>query len=318
MRKIIGLLIIGFVFYSCTNNNKVENKSIEEVAINKNGNISERKIPNDDATKKIAFIELTDYNYQDSDDYGKSSEVRKLIIKGITNLPEKTIIKIDIGSYVPSTKEEDANDTYGSVNVINGKFEINLNPWNIPQTITFRIFKDEQPNQVLEIIGQSGDKLKLSENNKGKYPSICFFQNIVNINEQIIAGLKNGKKPTYPFQTANNVKHPSEKALANFINAWKKKNWSDMLKYTQHSQNETIKSLENSFDLVEVIGFEILNKKKNPDEYVKNWYSIEYRLNIKPMISHKGIQTKIITANIINENGHWGVNATSATSGLYK
>ncbi len=317
MRKLIGLLILGFVLYSC-NNNKTENQSTEkQQTVNNKRKIAERQIPNDDVTKNLAYVKLTDYNYQDNDNYGQSSKVRKLVIKGETNFPEKTSIKIDVGSYVPSTKEEDASDTYGNVEVSSGKFEITLNPWNIPQTITFRIFKDDQPNQVLKIIGQSGDKMKLAEENKGEFPSICFFQDVVNINEQIITGLKSEKSPKYTFQTANNLTHPSEKALANFVNAWKKKNWSKMLKYTQYSQNETSKSLENMFGIVEVVGFEILSKKKNPDEYVKNWYSIKFRLNIKPMISHKGIQTKIITANVINENGHWGVNAASATGGLY-
>lgn len=317
MRKLIGLLIIGFFITSCGGNKNENNSSVNSVASDKKIEKKDRKIPNNDVTENNAYVRLVNYSYKDSQDYGKSSESRTLSIEGETNLPENTNIKIEISSFIPSTKEEDANDTYGTVEVKDGKFELKLKPWNVPQTVSFRVFKDDQPSQVLKIIGESGDKMKVQDENKGEYSSICFFREKVNINEQLITSLKSGKAIEYKFQTDKDYSHPSEKALANFVNAWKKENWSEMVQYTQKSQNETANSLENMFGNTEVVGFEIINKTKNPDDYVKDWYSIEFKVNIKPMISHKGIQTKNIKANVINENGHWGVNATSATGGLY-
>jgi hypothetical protein len=316
MKKVLIFILLGIVIYSCNNQSNQKNSDSEQT-IDKVKKES-REFPNDDVTKNQSFIELVSYNYQDSEDYGKSIDNRTLKIIGKTNLPEKTSIKIDIGGFVPSTKEEDASDTYGNAEVHNGEFKIDLKPWNIPESITFRVFKDDQPNQVLKIIGESGDKMIIAEENKAEFSSICFYKKTVNINGELITSRKNGKSIKYTFQSANDLKSPEEKALAKFINAWKNKNWNEMLTYTQSSQNETKESLENMFGNTEVIGFEIISKKKNPDEYVKNWYSIKYKVNIKPMISHKGIQEKIITANVINENGKWGVNATSATGGLYQ
>lgn len=201
-----------------------------------------------------------------------------MTLKGRTNLPENTSVKINIKGFVPSTKEEDVTDTYGNAKVRNGKFEINLKPWNIPQSIIFSVFKNDQSKQVLNILGESGDKMKILEENKAKFPSICFFTEEVSINEELIASLKSGKSSTYTIQTAQGLNTPEEKALAKFINAW---------------------------------------KKKKSEEFVKNGYSIKYKLYIKPMISHKGIQGKTITANVIKEDGKWGVNATSAIGGLY-
>ena len=316
MRKILPLILLGLVIYSC-DNNKSKQKDLDSQQTTENEKKESREFPNDDVTKNQAFIELVNYEYQDSEDYGKSSNTRTLKIFGKTNLPENTSIKIDIGGYVPSTKEEDATDTYGNAEVHNGKFEIDLKPWNIPESITFRVFKDEQSKQVLRIIGESGGKMKISEENKAEFQNICFFTETATINEEIIASRKSGKNPQYTFQSAKDLNSPEEKALASFINAWENKDWKEMLNYTQTSQNETAKSLENMFGNTEVVGFEIISKKKNPDDFVKNWYSIKYKVNIKPMISHKGIQEKMITANVINENGKWGVNATSAIGGLY-
>ena len=312
MRKTFILISVGLLLYSCgeKQSKKSERDIIESIS-------TKRLLSNDDVTVNIAFIELSDYSYQDNSDYGKSSENRKLSIEGKTNFPEETSIKINIDGYIPSTKKEGASDTYGNAIVKNGQFLIELNPWNIPQTITFRIFKNNQPKNVLNVIGETGKKIKLSDENKADFPSICFFQEFVKVNEQLIDRLKKGKKIEYKFQTSKVLTNPVEKALANCANAWKNKNWNEMVKYTQKSQNETAKSLENMFGNVEIVGFKITNSKKNPDEYVKNWYSIEYEIKIIPMISHKGIQTKSIKANVINENGHWGVNAASATGGLY-
>ena len=316
MIKPLIVIIFGLVIYSC-NSNETDQKNLDSQKTVEKVKQESREFTNDDVTKNQVFIELVNYKYQDSEDYGKSSNTRTLNIVGKTNLPENTSIKIDIGGYIPSTKEEDATDTYGNAEVLNGKFEIDLKPWNIPESITFRVFKDDQPKQVLDIIGESGDKMKISEENKTEFPSICFFKTTTTINEEIIASRKSGKSQQYTFQSAKDLNSPEEKVLANFINAWKNKNWKEMLNYTQPSQNETVESLENMFGNTEVVGFEIISKKKNPDEFVKNWYSIKYKVNIKPMVSHKGIQEKMINANIINENGKWGVNATSAIGGLY-
>lgn len=316
MRKTLTLILLGFAICSC-NSNKTDKKNRDSQETTEKEKLEPREFDNDDVTKNQAFIELVNYKYQDSEDYGKSSDTRTLNIVGITNLPENTSIKIDIGGYVPSTKEVDATDTYGNAEVHNGKFEIDLKPWNIPESIIFRVFKDDQSNQVLNILGDSVDKMEVSEENKAEFPSICFFKETVTINEELVASKKSGKSPKYTIQSAKDLNSPEEKTLANFINSWKDKNWKEMLTYTQTSQNETAKSLEIMFGNTEVVRFEIISKKKNPDDVIKNWYSIQYRINIKPMISHRGIQEKLITANVINENGKWGVNATSAIGGLY-
>jgi len=317
MKKILRLLIIIIGVSSCSDN-KPEKQSLSSENTTKNKiEKNERKAPNNDVINNSAFIKLVNYDYRDYDDYGESNDRRTITLKGETNLPDETNITVNVGGFVPSTKEENASDTYDNVEVSNGKFELTLKPWNIPQTLSFSVFKDDQPSQVLEIVGEFGDKMKILDKNKHEFPSICFFRDELEVNTERISTLKSGKSIEYKFQTHKDFTHPAEKALAKFINAWKEKKWSEMVKHTQQSQGETTENLESMFGNVEVLGFEILNSSKNSDEFVKDWYSVEYKLNIKPVIAHKGIQTKKIKANIINENGYYGVNASSATSGLY-
>ncbi len=305
MKRTINIflsIVIGFSLFSCGNNENTNKTKNETIAIH----------------DTIAFISLESYEYVDNKEYGKSSNDRKLIINGTTNFPSGTNIKIDISGYVPSTREDYSSDTYGNAIVEDRKFKISLNPWNIPQTVQFRIFKDDQDAEVIKIFGDNGERIKLSEENRGEYPSICFFQSKEQqINEELISSLKNEKEINYTFKTANDFSTPYEKCLANYVGAWKEKKWSKMALYTQKSQNTTADELKNYFDNTKIVGFKIISAIKQPDDYVKNWYSIKFEVKIIPMISHKGVQTKILQGNVINENGNWGVNMTSTIGGLY-
>ncbi|MGB0999467.1 MAG: hypothetical protein ACPG4W_05265 [Flavobacteriales bacterium] len=266
--------------------------------------------PNNDTTKNRAFIELIDYNFKSN----QSPTVLEINAK--TNFPENTKVKINLFGFVTSTKKEEALDTYGKTVVKNGMLNISLKPWNIPQKIEFVIDQEEQPSDVKNIFGNNGENILIDKKNQHSIsPSISLFIERVNINTELITKLKTNKIPKLKFFKPKDFKDPSEKTLANFIYYFSKKDWRKMVKYTQTSQKETSKSLNNMFSSIKSIkGFEIIERiNKN-----QNFKIIKYKLFVETGIEHRGIQQRIITANVIKENGRWGVNATSAMGGLYK
>lgn len=261
--------------------------------------------PNDDVLSNDAYINLIEYTYDDSN----------LIINAETNFPEETKIKISIFGYVKSTKAEKTSDTYGNSFVRDGKIKIELKPWNVPQQVDFIVSVDEQNKYIADLFGVNGKNIKVKDKNKHiNSPSIAVFVENYDINKELIAKLKDEEPKTFKYTQLNELSHQSEKTLANFINCMRDRNWSKMVKYTQKSQNETSKSLNDMFSMIESIdGFEIIKR----DQKSINYNVITFKIYIQNGIKHRGIQEKIITANVIKENGVWGVNATSATGGLY-
>ncbi|MCG8203227.1 hypothetical protein G1L01_11415 [Tenacibaculum finnmarkense] len=261
--------------------------------------------PNDDILNNNAYMHLIKYDYENN----------KLNIKAETNFPEETKVKVNIFGYVNSTKEENNTDTYGKTVVEDGKINIKLEPWNVPQEVEFLITLDEQNKKISNFFSKNGENLKIDNKNKhGISPSIALFIEKVEINKELISNLKKEKPKELKFTQPSKLKHPAEKTLANFVTCMKDKNWSKMTKYSQKSQNETSKTLNNMFSSISSVdGFEIIER----NEKNSNFNEIKYKLYIQTGIKHKGIQERIITANVIKENGTWGVNATSAMGGLY-
>jgi len=265
----------------------------------------------------LAFVELVSANYVDSKDYGKSSDNRTIMIEGRTNFPDATTIHIQISGFVPSTKIEHSSDTYADVVVKDGTFKALLKPWNVPQTVAFRIMKADQSASVLKLFGATGELIRLKEENKGEYPNVCFFKSgMMEVNSELIGSLKSAKPLIYEFQKPGAFKQPYEQTLANYAQAWRDKNWDRMASFTQRTQKLKGSDMSGYYEGMELLGFKIMNAAKSTDGIVQDMYSVKFEAKLIPMIKHKGIETRVLVANVVKEGGHWGVNVTSTFRGM--
>ncbi|NBX81426.1 MAG: hypothetical protein EBQ94_13820, partial [Flavobacteriales bacterium] len=242
---------------------------------------------------------------------------RTIKVSGSTNFPDGTVIEIQTSGFIVSSKESGMSDTYKEVKVKDGKFLATLNPWNITDTIEFRIFTNKQSKDILDIVGKTGEKIKINPANKDDFPQIVLFQSDnYAVNEDIISKIKGEKSKDYKFQTASELNKPYEKVLAEFAKSWKDKDWKVMATYCQPSANT--KSLAPLFDLVSILGFEVISSKQGTPLPSGNIImEVEFSAVVKSVNGMKGIQSKKLKANVIQENGKWGVNPTSVTRNLY-
>ena len=265
----------------------------------------------------LGFVELVTADYVDGKDYGKSSPNRTLRILGRTNFPDGTSIRINTSGFVPSTQKEGASDTYADVVVKQGKFDVLLKPWNVPQTVAFRIFKADQSANLVRLFGETGELIRLKEENKGEHPQLCFFRSgDLQVNRELIASLKSGKPLSYEFQKPSAFKQPYEQTLANYAQAWHDEKWEKMASYTQRSQKLKGSDMSGYFDGMELLGFKILSGTENAGGVVQDMYSVKFEAKLIPLIARKGVETRILIANVVKEGGHWGVNVTSTFRGL--
>ena len=304
--KILNLIAIGLIFASCgTNNNQTTDENTQKILTD------------------TAFVTLDSYEYIDNtngDFSGGSKDGRTIIIHGSTNFPDGTVIDIQTNAFVASSKEDGMTDTYAEVKVEEGQFYATLNPWNITEQIEFRIFADKQSQTIQEIIGKTGEKIKIDQSNKDEFPEIVIFQSKdYKVNDDIISKIKGVIPSVYTFQKSSEFSKQYEKTLAEFIKDWKDKDWNSMVKHCQSSENKTAEDLKSYFGMIDVLGFQVTSSiegVKLPSGSIL--MEVDFILEIKNSIGTKGIQKKNLKANVIQENNKWGVNSTSVTGGLYK
>lgn len=303
--KVLSLIATGLIFASCGSNN---NQSTSEQS---------QKILTD-----TAFVILDNYEYVDNtngDFSGGSKEGRTIKVFGSTNFPNGTVIDIQTSGFIVSSRQGGMSDTYAEVKVQDGKFSATLKPWNITDTIEFRIFTNKQTEELLSLVGKKGEKLKLRTNNLPEFEGIVLYQSDnFPVNSEKINEIKGIKAPVYKIHKSSDYKQPYEKALADFVMCWKKKDWNCMEKYCQTSEGVNTSDLKSKFDIIEVLGFKILSSKEGAKLPSGNILMVvEFELVSKSFNEMKGIQTKKLKANVIIENNKWGVNSTSVTGGLY-
>ncbi|WP_276979643.1 hypothetical protein [Flavobacterium filum] len=311
MERLFYTLILFGLLSSCGNNNQSANQETT------NSQSDNQKILNE-----TAFVKLDNYEYQDNtngDFSGGSKDGRTIKIYGSTNFPNGTAIEIQTTGFIVSSKEGGLSDTYQEVKVQDGKFSATLNPWNITDQIEFRIFTNKQSKEVIDIIGKTGEKIKVDASNKDEFPEIVIFQSEdYKVNEDIIANIKGGKQTIYKFQNPSELDKAYEKTLAGFVKSWKEKDWNSMAEYCQTSENKNPSDLETFFDLINVLGFQVTSSKEGSKLPSGNiLMEVEFTLDVKSSNAMKGIQKKKLKANVIQEDSKWGVNSTSVTGGLY-
>lgn len=307
--KVLILIATGLIIASCgSNSNQSANQSTND---------NSQKILVD-----TAFVTLENFEYVDNtngDFSGGSKDGRTIKVIGSTNFPDGTIIDIQTTGFIVSSRKGGMPDTYAEVKVQDGKFSATLNPWNITDTIEFRIFTSKQTEELLNLVGKNGEKLKIRTNNLPEFEGVVLYQSDnFSVNTEKINEIKGIKATTYKIFKSSDYKQSYEKALADFVMCWKKKDWNCMEKYCQTSEGVNTSDLKSKFDIVEVLGFKILSSKEGEKLPSGNTLMvIEFELVSKSFNEMKGIQTKKLKANVIEENNKWGVNSISVTSGLY-
>jgi hypothetical protein len=310
MKKVFYILSIFLCLCSC------RDKAQKNAPVTITSQYDNHKI-----LSETAFIKLDNYEYQDStngDFSGGSKRKRTLKIWGSSNFPNGTVITINLSGFIISSKESGIPDTKEDIKVQDGKFLVILHPWNIPDSIDFRVFVNEQGTDVTDIIGKIGEKIKIDLTNKEEFEGITIYKMTgCAVNEDIISTIKKGKSITYNFQKASNFDKSYEKALAEFIKKWKDRDWVSMSNNCQTSQNITPYSLERDFSMIQIYGFEIIPpyESDSPKTLMEVNFSLYVKIKGAAMI--KGIYKKTLKANVIRENGKWGVNTISVTRGLY-
>jgi hypothetical protein len=61
-----------------------------------------------------------------------------------------------------------------------------------------------------------------------------------------------------------------------------------------------------------------VNASKTGDGIVQNMYAVKFEATLVPVIKHKGVETRVLIANVVKEGDHWGVNVTSTFRGMSK
>lgn len=325
MKKLFYTLAITGLLSSCGNNSENNTQSINQQTINPQSTNQQRTNSQRDNKRiltETAFVKLDNYEYQDNtngDFSGGSKDGRTIKIFGTTNFPNGTAIEIQTNGFIVSSKEGGMPDTYQEVKVEDGNFTGILKPWNITEEIEFRIFSTQQSNNVTDIIGKIGEKIKIDPSNKDQFPETVIFQSEdYKVNEDIIFKIKGGKKITYKFQKSSELNKPYEKSLAEFAKNWKDKDWIKMAKYCQVAESKSAQDLKTYFDLIDVLRFQVSSSKQGTTLLNGNiTMEIEFTVDVKSSNGMKGIQKKKLKANVIQEDGKWGVNSTSVTRGLY-
>ncbi|MCC6721252.1 MAG: hypothetical protein IT243_03555 [Bacteroidia bacterium] len=311
MKKIIYILTACGLFCSCSNNNQTATQQTTAT-----------QADNQKILTETAFVKLDNYEYQDNTggDYsGGSKDGRTIKVTGSTNFPNGTAIEIQTTGFIASSKKGGMSDTYEEVKVQDGKFSATLKPWNITDQIEFRIFADKQSPEVLDIIGKTGEKIKIDPANKDDFPEIVIFQSDdYKVNEDIIAKISGGKPTVYKLQKPSELTKPYEKKLAEFVKCWKEKDWNSMAKHCQTSEGTNANNLKSFFDIVKILSFQVTGSRQGSQLPSGNiLMEVDFTADIESSNEMKGIQKKHLKANVIQEGNSWGVNSSSITRGLY-
>ena len=135
--------------------------------------------------------------------------------------------------------------------------------------------------------------------------------------DEMVDRLPQSKEPSYPMVSANSYSVGSkERAFAEFLISWQKKDWRRMVKFTQKTwssgENNPAEMLEAWYGFKDLLGAKITKKTSVSNVTVDITATIYYAFGAE-------IKTKVITARVIREdapfkpstNGEWGVNPIS-------
>ncbi|MBU1165211.1 hypothetical protein KKA15_06680 [Patescibacteria group bacterium] len=126
---------------------------------------------------------------------------------------------------------------------------------------------------------------------------------------------------TFVFQEPSKFqKDSAERALAEFVEAWKNQEWSSMKEYTQltwlNGKDDPAAELEATYGFKTLKGFEITNVNEVSDVTTDITFTVQYEV-VTDQVSKKQITARVIKetdAYTPSEDGQWGVNPISTFS----
>lgn len=118
------------------------------------------------------------------------------------------------------------------------------------------------------------------------------------------------KSKDLPFDKPSKFENNSaQKTLSEYVSAWKNKNWNKMASLTQLSwrngTDDPEQMLSGAYDFMTIKGFEIQNVTTKGSAMKEISYSLAYG------IFDGEVKTENYKANVIFEQGSWGVNPIS-------
>jgi len=238
-------------------------------------------------------------------------------ISGNTDLPDGATLNVGFNVWGRS-----GSDLYIGVDkkitVFNGKFEATL---AVPQRDEFKkgpyelsvLFTPRgQSDRIIKLVGKDGEHLG------GELVQEVGTFKVMELVEKRELQMS-VTPPSYTFQQPSEFpKNSAERALAEYILAWKNQDWDRMASCTQKTWSSKEKDpagvLEAWYSFKTLKGFEVTNLKKVSDVTSDITFIVEYEA-ITNQISKKQITARVIkeTAPYTpSEKGQWGVNPTSA------
>ncbi|MHC1583295.1 MAG: hypothetical protein ACXQTM_01465 [Methanosarcinales archaeon] len=285
--KIIFLISILILACGCVENTNVEQKQ----------------------SKKFSKLEITDIVYEDG----------KVKVTGTTDLPNGSQLNVNFDvAGRPATATYIGVDT--KVKVENGKFTAMLTPPNRSeftkgQYIVKVMFTPRgQSDVVLKLVGMNGEHLEGDKVRKD-FNAFKIMETSQQIELQL--NLNTPNIPSYPMVSADSYSANSpERAFAEFLISWQKKDWDRMVEATEitwrSGEKNPAEMLEAWYGFKDLLGAEITKQSINSDVSADITATVYYRFGSK-------IEKKAITARVIREvapytpssNGEWGVNPVS-------
>lgn len=302
VKIILTILIILFVAIVSSNSN---NKTIKQTQKEEPASNTEQTRQ----TKESFFSDITikDVNISNNE----------ILILGSTDLPDSSSLIVDFDVWGRS-----GSDLYIGVSektiVSNGEFKITLiipqreefekGPYEISVLFTPR----GQSSKIIKLVGKDGENLTgelVDESGTFKTMKLIEKKDL----QLSITPL------SYIFQQPSKFLNGSaEHTLAEYVLAWRDKNWGKMSNFAQKTwvSNETDSEelLETWYDFKNLKGFEITNVEKVSETTIDITFTVQYEATTN-QISKKKIIARVIKEIAPykpSEQGEWGVNPTSA------
>jgi len=241
----------------------------------------------------------------------------EVTISGNTDLPSSATLIVDFDVWGRS-----GSDLYIGVSkkttIFNGEFKVVL---AIPQREEFKngpyevsvLFTPRgQSNKIIQVVGKDGEKLEGElVDDSGTFKTMKLVEK-KDLQMTITP-------PSYTFQQPSEFSQGSaERALAEYISAWKNQNWNKMASFVQKTwlstETDSAGLLESWYDFKTLKGFEITKVQKVSNVTYDITFVVQYEA-VTNQISKKQITARVIKeteAYTPSEQGQWGVNPNSA------
>ncbi|MEE9249415.1 MAG: hypothetical protein V3U79_12085 [Dehalococcoidia bacterium] len=245
-----------------------------------------------------------------------TAEGDKVTVVGTTNLPDHSSLVVGLDLWGRSDAEPDIGvDTVTFVS--EGTFLTTINAPQRdefeegPYEISISFDPRQQVEEILFVVGIKGQKML------GDFVVVEDGYNLIRMAERREFDLS-FTPPSYTFQTPSDFQEgTAERAMAEYILAWRDKDWLRMANYadpvwmSRQADPETM--LAGWHETKSIKGFEIVGAQKISDRVMDITFLVQYELLTK-QVFEKEITARVINTPDSSSSGspdRWGVEATT-------